>query len=361
MWGDSPPGPVQLVAGRRAFYVGSVGGPGGAVIDGLEPAQIYRVSVTSPNSGRYEQRHRTLARPPGERLTSLATVSDLHIGAGRFGYRKTMADRSGHPEHFATRCARLALDEAVAWGAQLIVAKGDITNHGWHEQWARAADLLRAVPTPVTVTFGNHDTDRLREIDAVTAAKHAGLTFADPVHVVDLPGIRVITVDTSVDVHSSGTLGRALPDLLDALADADRPAMICLHHPFERSPIPRQYPRGIPWPESQRALRSIRRVARDVLITSGHTHRNRIHRRGSLVLTEVASTKDYPGVWAGYDVFEGGIIQTVRRTVDPAALSWTEYSRLALAGLWHHYAPGRLADRCLSHTWPSASPARTSR
>jgi hypothetical protein len=179
------------------------------------------------------------------------------------------------------------------------------------------------------------------------------VAVADPLHVADLPGIRVITVDSSRDARSTGSLAPVLGDLLDALAEADRPALVCVHHSFDRWPVPTKYPLGISWSESRTALGAIRRAKPDVVLTSGHTHRNRARRCGPLLLTEVASTKDYPGVWAGYAVYEGGIIQQVRRTTRPDAMRWTEYSRRALGGAWRWYAPGRLQDRCLTHLWPT--------
>jgi hypothetical protein len=70
------------------------------------------------------------------------------------------------------------------------------------------------------------------------------------------------------------------------------------------------------------------------------------------VVTEVASTKDHPGVWAGYAVYEGGIIQVVRRILHPDAMGWTELTRRAAGGAWGPYASGRLSDRCFTHVWP---------
>ena len=63
------------------------------------------------------------------------------------------------------------------------------------------------------------------------------------------------------------------------------------------------------------------------LVTTGHTHRHRRRRHGPVVVTEVGSVKDHPGTWAGYLVYEGGIVQTVRRIMDPTALAWTERTR----------------------------------
>ena len=97
----------------------------------------------------------------------------------------------------------------------------------------------------------------------------------------------------------------------------------------------------------------------DVLVTSGHSHRNRARRAGPLVVTEVGSTKDYPGVWAGYAAYEGGIVQVVRRMTAPDTMEWIEYSRQAVGGAWRWYAPGGLDDRCFSHRWPMTGRALT--
>jgi hypothetical protein len=213
--------------------------------------------------------------------------------------------------------------------------------------------MLSRAPVPTVATLGNHETGHRREIDAATVLKAAGVAHPDPLHLIDLPGIRVITVDSALDTRCEGSLARALPELLDALAEADRPALICLHHPFDRWPVPTKYPRGIPWQESGQVLAEIQRVKPDVFITAGHAHRNRRRQVGPFVVTEVASTKDYPGVWAGYAVHEGGIIQVVRRIQAPSALAWTEYTRRAIGGAWGWYAPGRMRDRCFTHRWPT--------
>ena len=79
-----------------------------------------------------------------------------------------------------------------------------------------------------------------------------------------------------------------------------------------------------------------------------------MRRSGPLVLTEVGSPKDYPGTWAGYECYETGIVQTGpahrrpgRHRVDPADLA---HGR---ARMWGRWSPGRLADRCFVHLWPS--------
>ena len=391
VWGRAPAGPVHVTTGRRGLMAVGDDGPGGVVIDGLPSDTLHRIGVESARSEHRRLRVHTLAPPPGALLCRVATVNDLHVGAMDFGLLRSMVDRSGLPEPAAQRCARRALQDAAAWGAQLLVVKGDVTNQGWHGQWAALRGLLGRTGLPAVVVAGNHDVSARREIDlgsallgrpvargegagpagagaAMSAAgtdaatstardadprtPSAKVAVAAPLHVTDLPGIRVVTVDSSRDTRSTGSLRPVLTDLLDALAEADRPALVCVHHCLDRWPVPTKYPRGITWPESPRVLGAIRRVKADVVITTGHSHRNRVRRVGPIVVSEVASTKDYPGVWAGYAVHEGGIVQVVRRMTWPDAMGWTEYSRRAVGGLWRWYAPGRLADRCFSHRWP---------
>jgi 3',5'-cyclic-AMP phosphodiesterase len=86
-----------------------------------------------------------------------------------------------------------------------------------------------------------------------------------------------------------------------------------------------------------------------VAYTAGHTHRNRVCHvaaTGAVPWAEVSATKDFPGAWAEYRVFEGGILQVFRRISAPEALAWSEKTRDLYAGLYEMYAFGALDDRC---------------
>ena len=56
--------------------------------------------------------------------------------------------------------------------------------------------------------------------------------------------------------------------------------------------------------------------------------------------------KDFPGAWAEYRVFEGGILQVFRRISTPDALEWSERTRQMYEGGYAAYSFGRVADRC---------------
>ena len=124
-----------------------------------------------------------------------------------------------------------------------------------------------------------------------------------------------------------------------------------MHQQPMRWPIPTYLPAGIPAAEAHRALTALGAANPRTLVTSGHTHRHRRRHVGPVTVTEVGSTKDFPGTWAGYEVHEGGIVQTVRRIAEPSCIRWTDHTRRAALGVWQLWAPGRLADRCFTRTW----------
>jgi hypothetical protein len=143
-------------------------------------------------------------------------------------------------------------------------------------------------------------------------------------------------------------------DQVTALAaDGGLPTFVALHHQLLVLPVPTYWPPGVPRGEANRFVRQLQDARPASLITSGHTHRNRRRQIGSVVVTEVGSPKDYPGVWAGYAVHEGGIRQVVRRVSSRGLLSWTDATAGAAGGTWGLWSPGRLSDRCFSHTWPA--------
>jgi hypothetical protein len=65
---------------------------------------------------------------------------------------------------------------------------------------------------------------------------------------------------------------------------------------------------------------------------------------------EIGCIKDFPGTWAEYRVYEGGVMQIVHRISTPGALSWSERCRFLYQDFgvnYQEYAMGELSDRCL--------------
>lgn len=357
-WRRSPRGPVGLRATAGSVEVGvevdGDGGPGGVAIGGL-PADE-RVTVVVSPGGRSLSTH-TLAPPPGRLLFRFATVNDLHIGATAFGLSGRMVERPAPPPANAhpIRCARAAVRDALAWGAQLLVVKGDLTDTSSPDHWHQVGELLAGLPVPVEVVPGNHDVSATGTVPAGPELSRHGLHLVHGVQVLDLPGVRLVLVDTTLPGHDRGRIAHVQDEVVGVVGRAPGPAVVALHHHPQRFRVPTFLPPGIPGPEASAFLDAIEAANPATLVTSGHTHRHRRRGHGALTLTEVGSTKDFPGAWAGYAVYEGGVRQVVRRVTAADCISWTEYTRRAVWGAWGIWAPGTLGDRCFSVTWPSAT------
>lgn len=87
------------------------------------------------------------------------------------------------------------------------------------------------------------------------------------------------------------------------------------------------------------------------MVSSGHTHRHRRWEHREVTATQVGSTKDYPGVWAGYVITDRAVRQVVHRVTEPDCLRWTEFTRRAAGGTWRWVAPGLLPSRCFDQIW----------
>lgn len=313
-------------------------------IDGLMPNRAHEVVV----DGRRVGVARTLEPAPGPELCRVATLSDLHIGDGAtFGVWPKVRSSFGPPQR---RCLEAALAEIRQWGAQLLVVKGDLTHHGHAAEWEQVGTLLATAGIPVIATVGNHD-HRAGAVDGTPILASVGidLAFRRAVHH-DLPGLRVVAADVTTGWHhgSYADIGNAI---IDAASAAPGAVLVGQHHQLHRGPAPTHWPPGIFGPASGRFLRRLGAANGRALVTSGHTHRCRARRRTPVVVTEVGSPKDHPGVWAGYVVSEGGIRQVLRRVADPDVLAWTQQTARALFGIWGRWSPGRLSDRSFSHTW----------
>lgn len=325
-------------------------GPGGVVVGGLPPGTDVRITVST--GGRTTTLGaRTLTPPPGEELCRVATINDLHIGATAFGLRHGITEPPGTEPPHPERCARAAIAEAVAWGAQLLLVKGDLTDESTPAAWERLGRLLAGVPVPVLVVPGNHDTGRRQEIPPDLGASAVGIRLVHGVVIRELPGLRVIAADTTVPGWGHGRISHVAGAVVDAARRARGGVLVALHHHPQRFRFPWFWPPGIPGPQARRFLADLAAATPRVLVTTGHTHRHRRHVIEGVTVTEIGSTKDYPGTWAGYAAHEGGIRQVVRRVDAPDAIAWTERTRRAVGGVWGLWSPGRLSSRCFTLRW----------
>jgi 3',5'-cyclic-AMP phosphodiesterase len=376
------------------------GGPGAVVIDGLAPGVTYDVWVAPavgpgpgatredtgpevPSSARQVVAQvTTLTPPPGRLLCRFASVSDVHIGDRRFGWGGRIREGSELGGPSARLCLEAAVAEATAWGAELMAARGDLTHNSAAEQFDLAARTLTGTGLPAVGVLGNHDVRR--RANGVALSAPGGLVVTDDVAYHDLPGIRLVLAHSPLVTNHRGDLppariariaelcGEAPPTSAAAPArgasagsataravtagpaTADGPGMaaVILHHPLNRrSQWLSAYPPGVPEDQSARLTAALLEANPSTVVLAGHRHRNRKYQVGGITMAEVGSTKDYPGSWAGYAVYEGGIRQVIRRVAAPPALAWTEATGRSLGGQWARWTPGRLDDRCWVAAW----------
>lgn len=293
---------------------------------------------------------RTLPRPPGELLCTFATVNDVHFGEDVCGViagvqmppGEVFSSLPGEPPYPETM-NRAAVAEIAALDPAAVVVKGDLTGSGTSGEYRAFLDCYEPA-------FG----DRLHHVRGNHDAYH-GETFADSaVQEISLPGATLALLDTTIPRAASGQVTEDQLDWLDELATrVDTPVVVLGHHhvwdPGSRSRPPTYF--GISPDDSERLVDVFERRTNLVGYFAGHTHRNRARRfaaTGERPWVEVSAVKDYPGAWAEYRVFEGGIAQVFRRIAAPEALAWTERTRGMFGGLYPQYSFGRLEDRCFN-------------
>ena len=355
-WGSLPAGPVEVsasfdspAANRPSTSQEHSGGPGALILSGLPSSTEMTVRVAW-FGGETTVETRTLETPPGELLSKIATISDLHLGSDHFGFFKQM--RPSPAEPFAFESAHSAISESLDWGAEHLVVKGDAAHHGREEDFAEFGRLVDAFPSlPISAIPGNHDVDFKGGAPLPQSVGNRGLSYERHVSRVDLEGVQIILGNTTVEMQGPGSLKPIRSDLLDLCSSADRPVMIVIHQQLQQTDPVRYWPPGISGTESRPFLDDLGRATERALVTSGHTHRNRARMHRTTLITEVASTHHWPGVWAGYAIHEGGIRQVVRRISSPPVIAWHEYSKNAVMTVWQRYAAGSVGQRCISHNW----------
>jgi predicted phosphodiesterase len=290
---------------------------------------------------------RTLTRPAGVLRCRVGTVNDVHFGeveAGRIDehtdgpIRRVAPGAPPYPETMN----RAAAAEMAAADVAAVIAKGDLSTDGTPDEFAAFEGCYR--PTfgdRLYAVRGNHDSYRGQH-------EYAGDQW------IALPGVNIALLDTVLPERASGHLRPDQLDWLDAAAAASTdPVLVMGHHQqfvsgANRSP---DY-FGID-PDSADALSDVmRRRPAIVAYAAGHTHRHRVRWiDGTIPSIEVGCVKDFPGTWAEYRVYDGGILQVVHRISTPDALAWSEQCRSLYSDFgvdYEHYAMGSLADRCFA-------------
>jgi len=343
---------VTRVGDREAVTTGPYHS---ARVTGLEPDTEYPLAVDGAEPDTYlPARVRTLARPSGRLLATIATANDVHFGEVECG-------RTGNPEADAlgpiVRAApgappypetmnRAVVAEMARLDPDAVVVKGDLTDVGSPEQYAAFLAVYGALGDRMHHVRGNHDAF----VDPTMALEDA--PFA-----VELDGVTLAVLDTVVPGTDGGQLTADQRQWLDDLAaESAVPVLVFGHHYV--SNVARSDDGGTSFGINRADSEALVDVfARRPAIAgyfAGHTHRNRVRRfdpAARVPCCEVACTKEYPGAWAEYRVYEGGYTQVVRRVAAPDAFAWAERTRDLYAGFYRDYALGPLEWRCFTQSF----------
>jgi len=309
-------------------------------VDGLRPGREHTVEGVT---------FRTLPRPGGERLATVATISDVHIGETECGrYEgvilgpplRSEPDEPPYPETMA----RAAAAEIALLDAAAVVVKGDLTGQGAAAELATFLDVFAGpFGDRLHWTNGNHDVSSRSELSPRPATE-----------LVTVEGARLALLDTAVPGQTGGRVTDEQLEWLDDLgAETATPVLAFGHHPLYDHT---SFTAGIDSDSSDRLVDLFARRPALAGWFAGHTHRNLVRRlaaTGAVPWAEIGATKDYPGVWAEYRIHEGGVMQVVHRISSPEALSWTDRTRAMFGGLYPSYSFGSLADRCFMVTGPA--------
>jgi predicted phosphodiesterase len=299
---------------------------------------------------------RTLPRPAGERLATVCAVNDVHFGETEAG----VIEGADVGEVFRSEPGEEPYPEVMNRGAvaemrsldppaDAVVVKGDLTATGTRAEYQAFLDCYGpAFGTRLHHVWGNHD-------------GYYGERFADAgMQQVDVPGARLAILDTVIPRSATGGISGDQLEWLDELgarSSADGLPVLVFghHHPWSPDSATREPTYFGINPDDSEALVDV--VARRPALLgyfAGHTHRNRVRRfsaTGDVPWVEVACVKDFPGAWAEYRVFEGGILQVFHRISTPDALAWSEKTRGMFGGAYPFYAFGEVSDRNFP-IWP---------
>jgi 3',5'-cyclic AMP phosphodiesterase CpdA len=198
----------------------------------------------------------------------IVQLSDTHI-------RKTGELAEGRVDTAAALARAVSAVSGLPQAALAVIVTGDLVDSGKPAQYEHLRELLAPLACPVYLLPGNHDDrDALRR----TFGTHAHLQEGSRSYVhyaIELDGLRLVFLDTSVTGAAHGELDHAQLADLDATLAArpDVPTLLAMHHPPFKTFIERMDDYGL-----QRGAQDLARVldrhAQVDRIVCGHLHRS---------------------------------------------------------------------------------------
>jgi Icc protein len=341
-------------------------------IDGLEPDTAYRIEITAPGLGPvtpsadFPEHFRTLPQPTAREVGSFATLNDLHFGEPRFGGVLLEDGEYGDDQPgfafvqegdtdvpYWQFMNEDAISEINALGVDAAIIKGDIADRGEPEQFDLAARAFSKFAMPHHAFLGNHDYYARQHGREVDGYELLGQPAAP--RTVALGGWQLVLLETAVPGEHHGVFDdERIHWLSETLAETRAqavPTLLFMHH----QPVPPEHASSYPNTigiDTEHSLAMFELIGanpqvRGVLI--GHTHRNRVRvyrASGAIPFIEVNCTKDYPGGFGHYRLFEDGSFrQEVVRTSSERALAHSTLCSGFFKGGYRRFALGSLAER----------------
>ncbi|MEP6623369.1 MAG: metallophosphoesterase [Acidimicrobiia bacterium] len=323
---------------------------------GLEAATDFDLEIEG-QTGSTEQLPatvRTLDRPPGARLATFATVNDVHFGETVCGMIHAVPESELGPwvrarpgeDPYPITMNRAAVVEIEALGPAVVLAKGDLTCVGSEEEYAAFLDTYGRFGDALLHVRGNHDA----MLDPTLALE--GAPYA-----VEVGNATLAVLDTVRPTEAGGQITRDQLGWLETVARATSgPVFVFGHHQIwdlRAKNRPVDY-FGVDPDSSEAFAAVVGRCSNIVGYFAGHTHRNRIRRFAEsrdVPFVEIGAVKEYMGVWAEYQLYEGGYTQLVHRVASAEALDWSERTRYLYGGIYPEYSRWRLDHRCFTYAY----------
>ena len=287
---------------------------------------------------------RTLPRPAGRLLCRFATVNDVHFGETECGRIDTsplgpiQRAEPGEDPYPVTMNAG-AIAEISRIDPVAVIVKGDLTEDGRDEEFAAFREHYGVFGDRLHTVRGNHDS-------------YHDQTDYEGDRWIEMPDFAVALLDTAIPGQTTGMIYGQQLEWLDAVLRASTtPVLVMGHHQQWTEGNRSEKYFGLHPDCSDLLDEIIDNHACALAYAAGHTHRHRVRRmrRSGVPSIEIGCVKDFPGTWAEYRVFEGGVLQVVHRISTPAALSWSNRCRNLYADFgtdYESYAMGTLEERC---------------